>query len=54
MELITTAEATALVSTIVSYITENIGAILLVVGAVVGLRFAARLLNGGTKGKVRV
>lgn len=54
MELITTAEATSIVTTVTGYVTENIGAVALLVGAFVGLRVGAKLLNGGTKGKVRL
>lgn len=54
MELITAVEAGTVVTTVVGYVTENIPAILVLVGAFVGLKIGARLINGGAKGKVRV
>lgn len=44
----------ALVTDITSAITDNIPTVLTVLGFVVGLRVAVRLLNGGIKGKARV
>jgi hypothetical protein len=53
MQLLTTADGTALVSEVTSAITANIPAVLVVLGAFIGLRVGAKLLNGGIKGKVR-
>lgn len=54
MVLWETADATALVTQVTTAISDNIAPVLVVLGAVVGMRFAARLLNGSTKGKVRI
>jgi len=54
MEIFTSADATALVTTITGFITENITAVLVVLGTIVGLKFVAKLVNGARKGKVTV
>lgn len=41
-----------LVSAITTAISDNIGVVLVVVGAVVGINWARRALNRGVKGKV--
>lgn len=53
MQIVTAADGTALVGQITSAITANIPAVLVVLGALVGLRVGTKLLNGGLKGKVR-
>jgi len=54
VELITATEAGTVVTTVVGYVTSNVPAILVLVGAFVGLKLGARLINGGAKGKVRI
>ena len=54
MELISTTDATALITTVTGFITDNIAAVLVLVGFFVGLRIVTKLVNGATKGgKVR-
>ena len=52
MELITAIEAGTLVTTIVSFITDNMPAILVVLGFAVGLRIARGFLNRSKSGKL--
>lgn len=54
MQILTAANGTSLVTDATAAITSNIPAVLVVLGAFVGLRIGVRLLNGGLKGKVRV
>ena len=52
--LITSTQAGDLVSTITGAITDNVAAVLVVLGTLVGYRIAVRFLNGGLKGKLKV
>lgn len=52
MAIFTTADATAMITTITGFISDNIGGILLVVGMGVGIRYVTRFFNRGTKGKL--
>jgi len=52
--LITTTQAGDLVDALTSAITDNIAAVLVVLGTLFGYRVAVRMLNGGLKGKARI
>lgn len=52
--LITTADATAIITSVTAVVTDNWPAIALLVGFGVGLKLFGRFANGGLRGKVRV
>lgn len=54
MEVLDATDGTALVTATTSAIAANIPAVVIVLGAFIGLKVGARLLNGAKGGKVRV
>lgn len=50
---ITTAQATTIVTEAFGVVTDNFGAVALIVGAMVGLGIFGSMVNGGLKGKLR-
>ena len=52
MEILTVAQATGLVTTVVGYLTANWAAVLVLVGFGVGLALFRRLVNHGLKGRI--
>lgn len=53
-QVITTADATSLFTAIIGFVTANIGAILVLVGSMIGLVMVTRMINGAGKGKGKV
>ena len=52
MELITAANATSIVTTVISYFTANWAAIAVLIGFGVGLKLFRSFVNRGLKGKI--
>lgn len=53
-QLITTEQATGLFTSIIAFLTANIGPVLIVVGGMLGAVMVTRMLNGAGKGKGKV
>lgn len=53
MSFFTAADAGVIVTNAFGAVTDNFGAVALVIGAMVGLGIVGSMINGGLKGKLR-
>jgi len=52
--IFTATDAAALISSLMSFVTDNITGVLIVLGTIAGLLIAVKMVNGAKKGKLKV
>jgi len=52
--IFTASDAASLITALMSFVTDNIGGVLIVLGTIGGLLIAVRMVNGAKKGKLKV